>query len=92
MSIVAQLAIGTVTVALTIIMQACFAAIAFSVDDRFTPPRTRTTRFGATLLLAASTIWMLLAITLAAWIWAGLFSVLGACLRSWLPTASSCSV
>ena len=72
MSIVAQLAIGTVTVALTIIMQACFAAIAFSVDDRFTPPRTRTTRFGATLLLAASTIWMLLAITLAAWIWAGL--------------------
>ncbi len=78
MSIVAQLAIGTVTVALTIIMQACFAAIAFSVDDRFTPPRTRTTRFGATLLLAASTIWMLLAITLAAWIWAGLFIVLGA--------------
>ena len=42
MSIVAQLAIGTVTVALTIIMQACFAAIAFSVDDRFTlQPATR---------------------------------------------------
>ncbi|GAA5061216.1 potassium channel family protein [Erythrobacter westpacificensis] len=78
MSIAAQLAIGTLTVALTIIVQAGFAAVAFSVDDRFTPPHTRTTRLGATLLLAASTVWMLFAITLAAWIWAGLFIVLGA--------------
>lgn len=78
MSITAQLLLGAMVVALTMIAQAGFVAVAFAVADRLVPARFRSSRWGSTLMLAAATIWMLAALTVAAWLWAGLFLWLGA--------------
>ncbi|WP_305930422.1 ion channel [Qipengyuania benthica] len=73
-----QSLIGALMVGFTMIVQAGFVAAAFAVDDRVIPSRFRKSRVGGTLLLASATIWMLLALTAAAWLWAGLFMALGA--------------
>ncbi|MDP4540290.1 ion channel [Qipengyuania sp. DY56-A-20] len=78
MTIAMQSLIGALMVGFTMIVQAGFVAAAFAVDDRVIPSRFRKSRVGGTLLLASATIWMLLALTAAAWLWAGLFMALGA--------------
>ncbi|QWC56356.1 two pore domain potassium channel family protein [Erythrobacter sp. 3-20A1M] len=78
MTITMQLVIGAVMVGLTMVVQAGFVAAAFALDDRMIPSRFRKSRTGTTLLLASATIWMLLALSAAAWLWAGLFMTLGA--------------
>ena len=78
MTIALQLLIGALMVGLTMVVQAGFVAAAFAVDDRVIPSRFRKSRLGGTMLLASATIWMLLALTAAAWLWAGLFMALGA--------------
>ena len=78
MTIAMQSLIGALMVGFTMIVQAGFVAAAFAVDDRVIPSRFRKSRLGGTMLLASATIWMLLALTAAAWLWAGLFMALGA--------------
>lgn len=78
MTIAMQSLIGALMVGFTMIVQAGFVAAAFAVDDCVIPSRFRKSRVGGTLLLASATIWMLLALTAAAWLWAGLFMALGA--------------
>jgi len=78
MTITMQLVIGAVMVGLTMVVQAGFVAAAFALDDRMIPSQFRKSRAGTTLLLASATIWMLLALSAAAWLWAGLFMTLGA--------------
>ncbi|WP_156841917.1 ion channel [Novosphingobium aquimarinum] len=78
MTITTQLLVGALMVGLTMIVQAGFVATAFAIDDRMIPSWFRKSRVGTTLLLASATIWMLLALTAAAWLWAGLFMALGA--------------
>lgn len=78
MSIAAQLLLGALVVAVTMIAQAGFVAAAFAASDRLVPPRFRSSRLASMLMLAAATIWMLAALTFAAWLWAGLFLWLGA--------------
>lgn len=73
-----QLLLGALVVGLTMIVQAGFVATAFALDDRLTPSRLRRSRIGTTLLLASATIWMLIALTVASWLWAGLFLALSA--------------
>lgn len=78
MNIMVQLILGGVTTAFAMIVQAGFIACAFAIADRTVPLRFRRTRMGGTAMLAAATLWMLGALTVAAWVWAGLFVYLGA--------------
>ena len=78
MSITAQLLVGGIVTAVAIVVQAGFIACAFAIVRRIVPLRLRQTRTGGTAMLAAATLWMLGALTVAAWLWAGLFMYLGA--------------
>ena len=78
MTIAGQLLLGGIVTALAIIAQAGFIAFAFAIAHRIVPLRFRQTRTGATAMLAAATLWMLGALSVAAWLWAGLFMYLGA--------------
>ena len=78
MTIAGQLLLGGIVTALALIAQAGFIAFAFAIAHRIVPLRFRQTRTGATAMLAAATLWMLGALSVAAWLWAGLFMYLGA--------------
>lgn len=78
MSITAQLLLGGIVTAIAMIVQAGFIACAFAIAHRILPLRFRQTRIGGTAMLAAATLWMLGALTVAAWLWAALFMYLGA--------------
>ncbi|MGB3796060.1 MAG: ion channel [Alteraurantiacibacter sp.] len=73
-----QLLIGALVVGTTIIVQAGFVFLAFAFADWLGTYRFLQSRIGSTLMLAAATIWMMVALTAAAWLWASLFLWLGA--------------
>lgn len=78
MTITAQLLLGGIVTAIAMIVQAGFIAFAFAVPRRAVPLRFRKSRTGATVMLAGATLWMLAALAIAAWLWAGIFMCLGA--------------
>ena len=73
MSIGGQLLLGATMVALAILVQAGFIAAAFAASDRLGSPGARPGSVATTALLAAATLWMLAALAVASWLWAGLF-------------------
>ncbi len=59
------------------LLQASLIAVAFATSHRLGRPGTRPGAIATVALLVGATLWMLFALTIAAWLWAGLFLWLG---------------
>jgi len=74
-----QFAIGSGVIIATILLHAAmFAAASRGIDAAYAEARLRFPRTGLTGLLAGGVIWVLLAISLDVWLWAGVLLKVGA--------------
>ena len=72
-----QIFIGSILIILTIIVQVFFIEVAIKNLTRFGPKLARKSK-GFVIVLTATTLWLLAALTIATWIWAVAFIALGA--------------
>ncbi|WOJ98541.1 ion channel [Congregibacter brevis] len=73
-----QILIGSLMIVATVVIEACFIAIAVATLEKH-GPRLRQLSLvrGTILMLSGLSLWLLAAISLALWLWAGMFVVLG---------------
>ena len=72
-----QILIGSILIILTIIVEVFFIEVAIKNLSRFGPKLAEKSK-GFVLVLTATTLWLLAALTIATWIWAVAFIALGA--------------
>jgi hypothetical protein len=74
-----QILTGSALICVTIVIQVIFIQIAINGLKTFAPRLTGRAKFSApVILLTAATLWLLVALSLAIWVWAFAFNVLGA--------------
>ncbi|MEM8825852.1 MAG: potassium channel family protein [Pseudomonadota bacterium] len=79
MSLLTQLGLGTMMVFLTVLLQAAMVNFAYAFALPLARRGGQDFRHGVqTLVIAVVTLWMMAALSLAVWVWAGLFLWRGA--------------
>lgn len=74
-----QILIGSILICITIIIQVIFIEIAIKTLGKHAPKLMARPKLHApVILLTAATLWLLTALSLAIWVWAHAFNLLGA--------------
>jgi len=76
-SIFNQILIGSFIIPITILVQVIFIQIAIRFLRKLEQTQSRYGTAAISILLSASTLWLLAALSIAIWIWAGFFLYLG---------------